>query len=203
MRYFLQGLTVGLAYVAPIGMQNMFLINSADADSRGRTLITAFIVAFFDISLALTCFFGVGAVMERVKWLQMIILLAGSIVVIYIGVGLIKAKGEKVNGGEDKMPLRKTISTACAVTWLNPQAVIDGTMLLGAFRVSLPKERLTDFILGSSSASVLWFVGLAMIVSALKGKLSQSLLRKINIICGVIIIFYGVKLFINFIGMFI
>ena len=26
---FLQGLTIGLAYVAPIGMQNLFVINAA------------------------------------------------------------------------------------------------------------------------------------------------------------------------------
>ena len=29
MNIFLQGLTMGLAYVAPIGMQNLFVINSA------------------------------------------------------------------------------------------------------------------------------------------------------------------------------
>ena len=29
MSYFLQGLTMGLAYVAPIGLQNMFVINTA------------------------------------------------------------------------------------------------------------------------------------------------------------------------------
>lgn len=29
MSFFLQGLTLGLAYIAPIGMQNMFIINSA------------------------------------------------------------------------------------------------------------------------------------------------------------------------------
>lgn len=29
MGLFLQGLTLGLAYTAPIGMQNLFVINSA------------------------------------------------------------------------------------------------------------------------------------------------------------------------------
>lgn len=29
MGYFFQGLTMGLAYVAPIGLQNLFVINAA------------------------------------------------------------------------------------------------------------------------------------------------------------------------------
>lgn len=65
MEYFLQGLTMGLAYVAPIGVQNLFVINSALVNSCSRALLTALIVIFFDVSLALACFFGIGAVMEH------------------------------------------------------------------------------------------------------------------------------------------
>ena len=38
---FLQGLTMGLAYVAPIGMQNLFVINAALTQPRRRALGTA------------------------------------------------------------------------------------------------------------------------------------------------------------------
>lgn len=34
MPTYLQGLTIGLAYVAPIGMQNLFVINNALAPYR-------------------------------------------------------------------------------------------------------------------------------------------------------------------------
>lgn len=70
MKYFLQGLTMGLAYVAPIGLQNLFVINSALTHTRKCALLTALIVIFFDVTLALACFFGVGAVMQRYEWLQ-------------------------------------------------------------------------------------------------------------------------------------
>ena len=69
MEYFLQGLTMGLAYVAPIGVQNLFVINSALTQNRLRALLTALIVIFFDITLALACFFGIGVVMENYHWL--------------------------------------------------------------------------------------------------------------------------------------
>lgn len=58
MDFYLQGLALGLAYVAPIGMQNLFVINSALTQTRLRALATALIVIFFDVTLALACFFG-------------------------------------------------------------------------------------------------------------------------------------------------
>ena len=70
MPTYLQGLTIGLAYVAPIGMQNLFVINSALTQPRRRALLTALIVIAFDISLAQACFFGIGALVERFDWLQ-------------------------------------------------------------------------------------------------------------------------------------
>lgn len=43
MNIYLQGLTMGLAYVAPIGLQNLFVINSALTQKRSRVYITALI----------------------------------------------------------------------------------------------------------------------------------------------------------------
>lgn len=60
MTYYLQGLTMGLAYVAPIGVQNLFVINSALSQKRSRAVLTALIVIFFDVTLGLACFFGIG-----------------------------------------------------------------------------------------------------------------------------------------------
>lgn len=44
MHIYLQGLTMGLAYVAPIGLQNLFVINSALTQKRTRVYLTALIV---------------------------------------------------------------------------------------------------------------------------------------------------------------
>lgn len=38
------------------------------------------------------------------------------------------------------IPLMKTIGMACVVTWFNPQAIIDVSLLLGSFRVALLPE---------------------------------------------------------------
>ena len=151
MKYLLQGLTMGLAYVAPIGLQNLFVINTALTQKRSRAFMTAFIVIFFDVTLALACFFGIGSIMEKSKLLERGILLVGSFIVIYIGIGLVKAKGSLNNSTEVNIPLIKVVTTACVVTWFNPQAIIDGSMMLGAFRASLPPGEGMKFISGYRS----------------------------------------------------
>ena len=143
MEIYLQGLTMGLAYVAPIGLQNLFVINTALTQRKSRVYATALIVIFFDVTLGLACFFGIGAI--------------------------------------------------------NPQALIDGSMMLGAFKATLPAGTDFFFVGGFASASVLWFLGISTIISLFSTKFTDKTLRVINVICGCVIIFYGLKLAWSFI----
>ena len=189
---------MGLAYVAPIGLQNLFVINTALTQKKGRVFLTALIVIFFDVTLAFACFFGAGAVMEKSNILKMLILFIGSLIVIYIGYGLLKEK-VSMRETEVNIPITKVITSACIVTWFNPQAIIDGTMMLGAFRASLPATESMKFILGVTSASCLWFLGISSFISLFSQKFDDKVLRGINLVCGIVIIFYGCKLFYSFI----
>lgn len=198
IEYFLQGLTMGLAYVAPIGLQNLFVINSALTYTRQRALLTALIVIFFDVALSLACFFGIGTIMQRYDWLKPVILLFGSLIVIYIGVSLLRAKAEALDEAAVPDSVAQTITTACVVTWFNPQAIIDGTMMLGAFHVTLPEAQSLTFIAGVVTASCLWFTGLTLMILVFRDRLDAVFLRMVNIVCGGVIVFYGVKLLLGF-----
>ncbi|WP_368791369.1 LysE/ArgO family amino acid transporter [Companilactobacillus farciminis] len=200
MNFFLQGLTMGIAYDAPIGLANLFVINSALTQSRKKSLLTAIIIIIFDVSLAFACFFGIGAIMKKFEWLQLIILLVGSLIVIYMGINLLRSQTTDISAeATTEMTLFKTISSAFVVIWFNPQAIIDGSMMLGAFQVTLPSYSHPIFIAGVGIASALWFILLSIIVSKFKDKFNAKVLRIINLICGIIIILYGDKLFWNFI----
>ena len=126
MRIYLQGLTMGLAYVAPIGLQNLFVINSALAQRRSRVYLTALIVILWDVSLGVSCFLGAGALMQALPWLQKVILGIGSLIVIWIGIGLLRSTASLEGGRDVNVPIWKLISSAFVVTWINPQALIDG-----------------------------------------------------------------------------
>ena len=201
MNIYLQGLTMGLAYVAPIGLQKLFVINSALTQKRGRVYLTALIVIFWDISLGLSCFLGAGALIQALPWLQKVILGLGCLIVIWIGIGLLRSKASLEGGRDVNVPIWKLISSAFVVTWLNPQAIIDGTMMLGAFRASIPAGTDVFFICGFGSASVIWFLTLSTVVSLLGSKFNEKVLNIINKVCGAVIIFYALKLLYSFVQM--
>lgn len=199
MNIYLQGLLLGISYCAPIGMQNLFVIDTALTQKRRRLYPIIFIVIFFDVTLGLACFLGAGALMGALPWLQKIILGIGSALVIYIGIGLVRSKASLEGGKDVNVSLWKAAATACVVTWFNPQAIIDGTMMLGAARATLPEGTDAFFICGFASASVLWFNFLGTAVSLLGSKINEKILTIINKVCGAFIIFYGCKLLYSFI----
>ena len=147
---------MGLAYVAPIGVQNLFVIHSALAHPRRRALATA---------------------------------------------GLLRTKEAGAEGRPLPATGSKTVSTAFVVTWCNPQALIDGTMMLGAFRATLPTAQASSFISGVALASCLWFLGVTLVVSLLSRHFTPGVMVWINRVCGVVILCYGGSLLWSFLTM--
>jgi L-lysine exporter family protein LysE/ArgO len=192
--YFVQGLLLGLAYVAPIGIQNLYVINSALRGNFWNSIKVALITIFFDISLALACFFGIGLLIDNFVIAKAILLFAGSIAVLIIGYKLIISKPEISTEVTTSLSLKKIIVSCFVVTWFNPQAIIDGSLLLGGYRAGLPVSGANSFIVGVTSASFLWFTSLAVATSLFKKVFNEKILRIINIVCGLIVVFYGFKL---------
>lgn len=94
--------------------------------------------------------------------------------VICIGIGLIRSKADLDGGKNVNQPLWKVAVSTFVVTWLNPQALIDGTLMLGAFRASLTEGGNPYFITGFASASFIWFNCLAMQHIFLAAKLTVA-----------------------------
>lgn len=193
LEFFIQGFLLGLAYLAPIGMQNMYVIDSSLRMGRARAYQVAFLTFAFDVSLALACFFGVGLMLDLFPFLKGALLLIGFIAVTYMGVRLALSKPSlKDTRLDSSLP---GIAFACfAVTWFNPQALLDGTMLLGGMRASLPADASNIFIAGVALASASWFSGLTTATTLLKSRFDEKTLRSINVLCGAVLVVYGLKL---------
>lgn len=176
----------------------MFVINSALTQRRARAYATAGTVVFFDVSLALACFLGIGALMQKVPVAERIILLVGSLIVMFIGISLIKNAKDEPETKDVDIPFRKLALSAFVVTWGNAQAIIDGTMLLGASRAAMSESAGWTFLFAVMCASALWFFGITFFLRLFGSRFTPRVIRWINIICGIVIIAYGVKLLIQF-----
>ncbi len=194
IHYLLQGLLVGLAYVAPIGMQNAYVINASAKCSKSRALQIALITILFDIGLAVACFFGVGLLLSYFPVLKQFIMGFGSLAVLYIGVSLIRSTSTGIAETEVNPSLLATCLTVFMVTWLNPQAIIDGTLLLSGFRATLIGASSYWFISGVALSSAIWFIGLSTLVNRLRHLMTPKVLTNINRLCGIVIIFFGIKI---------
>ena len=181
--YFLQGLLVGLATFAPIGMQNLFIINTALVQPLPRILLTITIIGLFDMTLSAAAFYGIGALLEAWPTFKLIILIAGGMLVAYMGYKTCKAT-PSLKKVDTNIPIKNILLMALLVTWGNPQAVIDASMMLGAFRANIPAESIYYFFFG--------FLAGTMYVLAKKIKISH--LVWINRVCGTVLIIYGIKL---------
>ena len=81
MIYFMQGLLFGLAYVMPIGIQNMYVINSAMQRNVKIICLTTIFVIIFDISLAISCYLGIGILLDKYQFLRDFVMFIGAMVI--------------------------------------------------------------------------------------------------------------------------
>lgn len=194
----LKGMLISFALVSSIGMQNLFVFNSAMSNRLRRALLIAVFVWVADTSLTTVAFLGMGALISQYLWLRLIIMFIGGGIVIWMGFGILRSASQVELGKNDsQMPLKEAFVSAWVVAFANPQAIIDTSVTLGALRGTLTNHEALPFLAGIISATAIWFFCITLIVGILKNRLPKRVLMWVNIISGVIVMGYGVVLIFN------
>lgn len=192
---YLRGILVGFAFVAPIGMQNIYMFNNALSNKMSKALLYNFLVWFCDALFSFAAFYGIGALISANEIVKIIVMLVGGALTSYIGFNIIRsAKQTAIGSDSRKQTLKQALMTALIVSWGNPQAMIDGTMMLGASRATLTFEQSILFITGVVTASFIWDHGITIGFNLLRDKLPKKFLLAINLISGIIVAIYGLYL---------
>lgn len=192
---YLRGILIGFAFVAPIGMQNIYMFNNALSNKMSKALLYNFLVWFCDALFSFAAFYGIGALISANEIVKIIVMLIGGALTSYIGFNIIRsAKQTAIGSDSKKQTLKQALMTALIVSWGNPQAMIDGTMMLGASRATLTFEKSILFITGVITASFIWDHGITIGFNLLRDKLPKKFLLAINLISGIIVAVYGLYL---------
>ncbi len=192
---YLRGILVGFAFVAPIGMQNIYMFNNALSNKMSKALLYNFLVWFCDALFSFAAFYGIGALISANEIVKIIVMIIGGALTSYIGFNIIRsAKQTAIGSDRTKQTLKQALMTALIVSWGNPQAMIDGTMMLGASRATLTFEQSILFITGVVTASFIWDHGITIGFNLLRDKLPKKFLLAINLISGIIVAVYGLYL---------
>ena len=192
---YLRGILIGFAFVAPIGMQNIYMFNNALSNKMSKALLYNFLVWFCDALFSFAAFYGIGALISANEIVKIIVMLIGGALTSYIGFNIVRsAKQTAIGSDSKKQTLKQALMTALIVSWGNPQAMIDGTMMLGASRATLTFEQSILFITGVITASFIWDHGITIGFNLLRDKLPKKFLLAINLISGIIVAVYGLYL---------
>lgn len=195
MLALLSGMAIGFAFIAPIGMQNLYVFNNAMNNTWKRALLYVGFVWFADATFSLAAYFGMGALINSNELLKLIVMLLGGLLVLYIGWAIFRSANSVEMGAKGtSLTPKAALMSAFIVTWANPQALVDGSLMLGATRAKLAEADVWPFIIGVLMATATWFIFITLLVNMFKNKLTKKAFVWVNIVSGFIVMAYGVYL---------
>nr|WP_240424476.1 LysE family transporter [Lactococcus allomyrinae] len=196
-----KGMLIGFAAIAPIGMQNIYVFNNALTNNIKKALFYAFFIWFSDAIFEIAAFYGMGALISSNEIFKLMVMGVGGALLIYIARGILKdARASHFDENTQvtaSQTLGKVLLSSLLLVWANPQALIDGSLILGALHGTLSGMNAIYFISGVLLATILWFYGITLFVGLLKEKLPKFILVWVNIISGAIVLIYGIYLVIH------
>ncbi|HEY0221888.1 LysE/ArgO family amino acid transporter [Lactovum miscens] len=196
-----KGMLIGFAVISPIGMQNLYVFNSALSNRLRRALVYAFFLWFSDATFEIVAFYGMGTLISTNSIFKITVMFIGGILLIYIAWGILRgaqqARFTPDLERQQSQTVLNVILSSILLVWANPQALIDGSLMLGALKGTLSNLSSVYFIIGVLIATFIWFYGITILISFLKEKLPKKFLLWVNILSGLIVLVYGIYLLIQ------
>ncbi len=193
----LQGFTIGLAMIIPIGAQNAFVLSRGI--HRNHHLLTATLCSLCDLTLIAIGVFG-GANVLAASPLGMALLTWGGVLFLgwFGGRSLLSAwrgKGEGLAESAQQMGAKSVLAMTLGVTLLNPHVYLDTLMLLGSLGGQVSESLRPAFAAGAMLASLVWFYSLALGAAALAPWLARGRVQQgIDLLVGIIMLSLAVQL---------
>ena len=201
---YFQGVALGAALILPLGPQNAFVMNQGIR--RQYHLMTAALCTLSDVALICAGIFGGSALLNQSPLLLNLVTWGGVAFLLWYGWGALRtafsgdialASTEGLQQGRWRI-----VITMMAVTWLNPHVYLDTFVVLGSLGGQLPEEARRWFALGSVSASVVWFFGLALLAAWLSPRLNTPRAQRVvNLLVGLVMWIIALKLALQALGL--
>ena len=195
MKYFFEGLVIGLAIAAPVGPIGVLCIQRSLEKGFRVGFITGLGAALADGVYGLIAAFSITTITSFLIIHQFWIRIIGGLFLIYLGIKSMIAShnnwaGSKVSSGS----LWKVFSSTFFLTLTNPTTIISflaifaGIGIEGMHTYWYASLAVLGIILGSASW---WFLLSGGIAYILKKHLNPSILKGINLLSGIIILAFG------------
>ncbi|MEG0299657.1 MAG: LysE/ArgO family amino acid transporter [Aurantimicrobium sp.] len=197
----LAGLGFGLSLIVAIGAQNAYVLRQGLR--KEHVFVIVAICALSDALLIAVGVAGLGAIIQQLEWLLLLIEVIGGVFLCTYGVMAAKRawKPEVLNtdtGGKE-VSLKVAAGTALALTYLNPHVYLDTVLLLGSVAGTYEADRWW-FAAGAMLGSVMWFSTLGFGARLLDPVFKKpSAWRVLDAIIAVVMFTLGMSLLVSFV----
>jgi L-lysine exporter family protein LysE/ArgO len=159
----IEGFATGAGLIIAIGAQNAFVLKQGIL--KNHVFVTVLICAVIDAVLIGFGIGGFGEILSSSKFLLSVALWGGVTFLLYYGFRSFRAvfASESLTIQKSKGPLpnlQSSITTALALSLLNPHVYLDTVVLLGSIGAQFPTHERTYFGVGAITASFIWFFSL-------------------------------------------
>ena len=171
---YLQGMLVGASLIMPIGAQNAFVLERGIR--RNHAMLVAGLCFLADTLLIALGVGGAGKMIAGSVTLQLVLTVGGAAFLLRYGWSSLQRAWRATTSSlaeKGTMSRIQAVGMTLAVTLLNPHVYLDTVMIQGAVAGLYPRTQQLSFALGSISASLLWFFGLALLASWLAPQLQR------------------------------
>lgn len=192
----LHGFILALGLILPLGVQNVFIFQQGALQHSFRkalpAVLTAAVCDTLLIGLAVT---GMSLAVLNNGWLETLLMAAGSIFLLYMGISLWRRQPNSAFGEAAVYSGRRQIAFAASVSLLNPHAILDTIGVIGGASLQYAGTNRLAFALSCIVVSWVWFAALAL-TGRLAGRWDHSgrLTRLLNKASAVIVAAIGLGL---------
>lgn len=156
---FLHGLALGLGLIVAIGAQNAFVLRQGLRREHVGSVVL--FCAMTDALLMTAGVMGMAKALGESPAIARALALAGAIFLAAYGWQALRRAREshqlKASASGTGLSRAAALAQAAAFTLLNPHVYLDTVLLLGSIGAQQPAALRGWFLVGASSASILWF----------------------------------------------
>lgn len=193
---FLQGLLIGFSISVPVGPVGVLVIRRTLAEGFAAGLISGVGCATGMALYGSVIGFGLTTISDLLLRFQRPFAVVGGLFLVYLGYIIVRAAPPDPDSPLQRKSLLGAYASTFALTIVNPAVIL---YFLAIFTGSDLIDRDRDYaaalvlVLGVFFGALGWWLGLSGAVSLLRARLNDRILRWANILSGLAIAAFGVK----------
>ena len=196
----LKGFLVGICASAPLGPVAILVVQKSLSKGHKSGFVSGLGATVADSTYALIAIFALAIVQKFIEAHQSMILLAGGIVLVAVGVSMAFSNPfkNKKRRKRDMTASPKDFGQAVAMAFSNPGAVFIMLALFAFFGLANDAPhtwRVAPIILSVSAGSITYWFCMSWLISRFSTKISMKTVVWINRIAGALVVIVGVALF--------